>query len=490
MGDVILSEVEAIVGSKNISCEPDDLEAYSKDFSFIPKRRPDAVAWVSKNEEIQAIIKSANKTKTPLIPVSSGGPRFRGDTVPQMRGVVIDLSRMNQIIRINKRNRVVMVEPGVTFEQLQPELNKEGLRLITPLKPKKNKSVLGSVLEREPGIAPRYQWDVSDPLCCMEVIFGTGELLRTGEASGPLGVEAQWKIGGAQKFPHGPHQLDYHRLVQGAQGTMGVATWASIKCELLPTVSELNFIPFDDDDLNPLFGFTYEVIAKTLGEEIFIVNSAALASLVAKSADEIRSLKKTLPPFTGVHCINGMERRPEQRVEYQRKDMMDTAQSNGVVPVKRLNGLGSGRMLKTINSVSDEQYWKHTYKGGCEDIFFVSTLDRAAKYIKTMYSAAERHGYPVQDIGIYIQPIVQGTSCHVEFQLPYAPDDKAETEKVKSLAADAVALLIKNGAFFSRPYPAWAHDVYQHRADAVPSLKKIKSIFDPNNIMNPGKLCF
>ena len=488
MDDLMLSEVESIVGSKNISRDPDDLESYSKDLSFSPKRRPDAVVWPSKSEDIQKIVKWANKIKMPLIPVSTGGPRLRGNTVPQIGGVIVDLSRMNKIIRINKRNRVMMVEPGVTFEQVQPELEKEGLRLITPMKPRKGKSVLGSVLEREPCIAPRYQWDICDPLCCMEVIFGTGEMLRTGEASGPLGVEAQWNIGGAQKFPHGPHQLDYHRLVQGAQGTMGIATWASIKCEILPTLTELNFIP--SDDLESLFAFSYAIVSKTLGEEFFIANSATLASLAGESADEIQSLKETLPPFVAVHCINGMERRAEERVEYQLKDMLDIAQNNGLVPVKRLDGLGSGKMLNIINSFSGDVYWKHTYKGGCQEIFFVTTLDRSPKYIKVMYSVAERAGYPVNDIGLYIQPIVQGTSCHVEFQLPYNPEDTDETQKVKLLAADAVKVLIKEGAFFTRPYPAWAHDVYQGRADMVRSLRKIKSIFDPNNIMNPGKLCF
>jgi len=120
----------------------------------------------------------------PLIPVSSGPPHFQGDTIPSQGGVVVDLSRMKRIIRVNRRNRVAMVEPGVTFAELQPELEKEVLRLPMPLCPRRSKSAVGNCLEREPTTIPKYQWDISDPLLCTEVVFGSGDLFRTGEAAG------------------------------------------------------------------------------------------------------------------------------------------------------------------------------------------------------------------------------------------------------------------------------------------------------------------
>ena len=488
MGNDFSSDLKSIVGQENVSEDKETLESYSGDMSFAPRRCPDAVAYPAVREEVQEIVKWANKNKTPLIPISSGAPHFRGDTVPQEGGVVVDLSRMNKVMRINRRNRVMVIEPGVTYTQIQDELKKEGLRLITPLKPRKSKSVLGSVLEREPCIAPRYHWDISDPLCCMEVVFGSGDFFRTGEAAGPGGLEAQWKIGGAQKFPSGPHQLDYHRLVQGSQGTMGIATWASIKCELLPKAEKLYFIPADK--LDDLIDFTYQIVRLTLGEEIFIVNRAALASLMGKTETEIRDMQESLPAWSVVHCINGFERHPEERVAYQEQDMLEAAQKCGVNPVTALNGLGSGETLKSIRSISDDPYWKFGGKGGCQEIFFVTTLDESSGYLKVMSDVCERVGYSFNDIGVYIQPIVQGTSCHMEFQIPCNPDDEAEAKKVKTLFTQASKALLKEGAFFSRPYPGWAYDVYQSRSDIVTPLKKVKSVFDPNNIMNPGKLCF
>ena len=122
----------------------------------------------------------------------------------------------------------------MTFGELIPAAEKEGIRLNLPLLPRATKSVVGSLLEREPVVMPKYQWDISDPVACLEVIFGTGEDFRTGQAAGPGTVEEQWAVGGVQKAPYGPHVAAWHRLVQGAQGTMGIVTWASLRCELLP----------------------------------------------------------------------------------------------------------------------------------------------------------------------------------------------------------------------------------------------------------------
>ncbi len=136
-------------------------------------------------DEVQGIVKWANQTRTPLVPVSSGLPHFRGDSVPGSEGaVIVDLSGMNRIIMTDRRNRVAVVEPGVTFSKLQPELAKEGLRLSMPLLPRTSKSVLGSVLEREPIMNPRYAWSLSEPLRCLETVMGNGDIFRTGELAG------------------------------------------------------------------------------------------------------------------------------------------------------------------------------------------------------------------------------------------------------------------------------------------------------------------
>ena len=85
--------------------------------------------------------------KIPLVPVSSGPPHLRGDTIPEVDNVlIVDLRRMNRILRVDASNRVTIVEPGVTFGELQAELEKAGMCAYIPLMPRSTKSVLASVL--------------------------------------------------------------------------------------------------------------------------------------------------------------------------------------------------------------------------------------------------------------------------------------------------------------------------------------------------------
>ena len=107
-----------------------------------------------------------------------------------------------------------------------------------------------------------------------------------------------------------------------------------------------------------------------------------------------------------------------------------------------------------------------------------------------MYSVAEALKYPASEIGIYIQPQHQGVEHHCEFSLPFDPKDQKEVARVKELYCKASEELIGQGAYFSRPYGMWANMVYNRDAQGTIALRKIKQIFDPKNVMNPGKLCF
>jgi hypothetical protein len=181
---------------------------------------------------------------------------------------------------------------------------------------------------------------------------------------------------------------------------------------------------------------------------------------------------------------------PEEKVEFLEKDITDIAQQFGLRLMSSVPGASSGQVLEAILSPSKEPYWKLGYKGGCQDIFFLTTLNRTPEFVRTMYSVAEAQGYPTSDIGIYIQPVHQGVSCHCEFSLPYDRSSQIEVTKMQGLFAEASEQLLKEGAFFSRPYGTWADMVYSKDAQTTMVLKKVKDIFDPNHVMNAGKLCF
>jgi len=486
---MVEKELEKILSSKNILDDAGILEEYSSDLSFTPRVEPRLVVKPHNADEVQALIKWANEMLVHLIPVSSGSPHFRGDTVPSVVGsIVVDLSEMKNVIRVDRRNRVAMIEPGVTFTELVPRLEKEGLRLNMPLLPRHSKSVIGSMLEREPVIMPLYQWDALDPLTCIEVIFGTGDMFRTGSAAGPGSLEDQWAAKQAQVNPMGPGQTDFARVVQGAQGTMGVVTWSTVRCELMPALQK----PFlvGTENLNTLADLAYRLLWLKVVDECLVLNDCSLAAILAENSEEYSKLRKNLPKWLLVFCLAGYEYFPEERLAYQEKQMVDAAKFFGVEPVQNIAGVSPNDLLKTLGKPSEEPYWKLRNKGAFQDILFLTTMDRAATFVNIMNETSEKHGYPASDISTYIQPMVQGTSCHCEFNLFYNPDDPDEVGRIKALYIGAVKALMDAGAFFNRPYGEIAQMAYYRDAETVAALKKVKSIFDPNNIMNAGKLCF
>jgi FAD/FMN-containing dehydrogenase len=85
---------------------------------------------------------------------------------------------------------------------------------------------------------------------------------------------------------------------------------------------------------------------------------------------------------------------------------------------------------------------------------------------------------------------VQGCACHCEFTLAYDPSDEDETGRVKKIFKRSCEEFIESGAFFNRPHNSVAELVFSKDKSTASALRKVKNIFDPKNILNPGKLCF
>jgi hypothetical protein len=99
--------------------------------------------------------------------------------------------------------------------------------------------------------------------------------------------------------------------------------------------------------------------------------------------------------------------------------------------------------------------------------------------------------YPLQDIGVYVLPIERGRACHCEADFHCDPNNRNDVERVKNLWQEVSRRFIdEGGAFFDRPYGIWADLVYSRAGTYTQKLKEIKREIDPNNICNPGQLCF
>ena len=482
--NILSQQLVKICGSKNVTNNPEILKEYSTDMSFFNGKVPKFVTWPSKPQEVLKILKLANQMNFYIIPVSSSSKlRQHGDTVPRKDDcVIIDLSKMKKIISIDKKNRVVMIEPGVTFKYLIPKLKQKGLRLLLPLHPTGTKSVLTSALEREPIVIPRYHWDSSDPLLCTEVVFGTGDLFRTGTAAGPGTITQQRKVGQAQLNPMGPTQFSPFRVIQGAQGSLGVVTWATLKLELIPTIQKV--FHYHSNNIEELLDFQQKLVKYRLCDETFILNNLNLASLVRKKDGEIENLAKSLLKWNLIFIISGRGVLNKDKLDYLEGDINDLLRESNYVHLQKSGIISSDVFLKCVNKSTSEP-WRMRYKGYYQDIFFLSNFENIFNYILMVES---KHS---EDLGIYIQPINQGSSYHCEFDLFYDPKDDSKVNEIKKKVSDISIDLMDSGAFFNRPYGYWAKEMYaRHIEQTSIALKKVKGIFDPNNILNPGVLCF
>jgi FAD/FMN-containing dehydrogenase len=483
-------DLVSLVGCDQVLDDPDVLASYASDESFVLSIKPRAVVRLGSEDEVQALVAWANQTGTPLVPVSSGAPHFCGDTVPSVPGaVMVDLSRMDKIIKVDSRNRIAVIEPGVTYGQLQPALAKEGLTIVPPLYPRANKSVVASLLERQPTLIPRYNYSLTEPLRNCGVVWGDGQRFTTGESGNSVpDIEAQWKAGRRLLEPKGPAQTDFFRLLTGAQGTLGIVTWASVRVQFIPDPKKTVFV--SAPKLDDLVDLSYRLTRLRLGDELLIVNGAYLAALLATDSAEAAALREALPAWTLVIGIGGRALRAGQRLAVAEQDIASEVAARGLKLQPALPGMTSNRVDAVLGGVAADPHWKLRAKGGVADLFFHTTLENAPGYLATMLRAAAAHDYPGADMGVYLQPQHQGVSYHMEFSLPYAPDDKADAAKARALYSAAGRQLMAEGAYFSRPYGEWAGAVYNRDAASRDLLRAVKRILDPNNILNPSKLCF
>ena len=483
----VKEKLSEVVGAGAFFDDPALLQAYAADFSYTPYGAPNYVVKPKNSGEVSGVIKFCNENSIPVVPCSSR-VHFYGATIPKEGGVVIDMSRMDHVLEIDPDNRRVRFEAGVTWDQLTRQLKKEGFRVIMPLTPPAERSVLTDFLERE---EPTNQvYDYGEPLEAMEVVWPTGEIFRMGSASVNGYPDSPSKGGN----PSGPG-LDFYRFFQCAQGTMGVVTWTNLKMESIPKMDKILFAPISD--LTYATEFLYRILPRRIGQEVLLLNNVDLAAILAEEwPGDFEKLKASLPPWTLILVLSGLLRRPEEKIAYEENFLAQVIRNEfaDLRLAENLPGFPGlrNKMLPILRSPwpADVPHWKNRVKGACQTLSFHTRPVKAKHFTARVEEIAIRHNYPIRDIGVYIQPIEHNRACRPEFSFFYDPGNAGEKAAIRALYKEAATALIQEGAVFTRPYGDLAPIVYERATSYATHLRRLKKIFDPNNIMNPGNLCF
>jgi 4-cresol dehydrogenase (hydroxylating) len=196
-----LEDFRKIVGREYV-LTGDDLVSYADPYSIIANDETHAASAAvapASTEQVQEIVRAANKHGVPLWPVSCGKNFGYGGASPRMAGtVVLDLKRMNRILEVSESDGYALVEPGVSYFDLYEHIQAKGYKLWLDVPDPGWGSVLGNALDHGVGYTP--YGDHFAMQCGMEVVLPNGELVRTG--MGAMPGNTTWQL---FKYGFGPY---------------------------------------------------------------------------------------------------------------------------------------------------------------------------------------------------------------------------------------------------------------------------------------------
>lgn len=211
----IIKALRDIVGEGRLLVEEVDLVPYTRDAN-LKGLLPLAVVFPKSTEEVREIVKIALKGRIPLFPRGSG-TGMTGGAVPTAKGIVVCTVEMNKVKEISVKDGLAVVEPGVINERLQREVARYGLFFPPDPSSYMYSTIGGNVAENAGGPRAVRYGVTRDYVLGLEVVIGTGEVLRTG-------TRAMKDVVG----------YDLTRLLVGSEGTLGIFTEITLKLLPLP----------------------------------------------------------------------------------------------------------------------------------------------------------------------------------------------------------------------------------------------------------------
>ncbi len=212
--DQHIAEICAMFGTEQVSVREADLNLHSRDQSFHEAHPPDMVIWPESTEEVSQILRYAHAA---CIPVTAwgAGTSLEGNPLAVYGGIILDLSRMNRILDIRAEDFQVDVQPGVTRLDLNKALARYGLFFAPD--PGANASIGGMIANNSSGIKTIKYGATKDNVMRLEAVLASGDVLKVGTR--------------ARKDSSG---YDLLHLFIGSEGTLGIVTEATLKLAPVP----------------------------------------------------------------------------------------------------------------------------------------------------------------------------------------------------------------------------------------------------------------
>lgn len=446
-----MKALREIVGEENVIVDEDSLEPYSHDETPGLKTLPEVVVKPETQEEVLEILRLANREKTPITP-RGGGTGLAGGAVPYADGVVLSMERMNRIKEIDRENRMAVVEPGVITEELSKRAEEYGL-FYPPDPASLDSCTLGGNIATGAGGARTVKYGTTrNYVYGLEVVLPKGEIL---------------KLGG--KFLKNATGYSLLHLFIGSEGTLGVFTEAIFRLLPMPEYKVDLLIPYKklEDAVRTAFRLPFTPTTLEFMEREAI-----------RAAEKF--LEKRLPfSDANVHLLLEFDGRKEE-LERVYGRVGEIALEDGAVDV-----------FIADNRPSQERIWegRRAISRGLKAIGKVASQDvviprsKIPEFIDRLKRIREKYGMKIVCFGH-----LGDGNVHVNL----IKEKEEKLSSVPIILKEVFQTVVDLGGVISgehgiglvkKPYLSMVlSDSY------IQLMRGIKRVFDPNNILNPGKI--
>jgi len=454
----IIAKLKAIVGELNVLLDEESLVHYSRDETEDLSFRPEVIVQPDSARQISEILKLANIERIPVTP-RGGGTGLSGGALPVYGGIVLSLARLNRIIEIDSANSQAIAEPGVITQVFQEEVEKVGL-FYPPDPASRGSCQLGGNLAECSGGPRAVKYGVTkDYVLGLEAVLPTGEIINTG--------------GRVLKNVSG---YNLTQLIIGSEGTLAIITKIFFRLIPLPKHRRLILVSFNS--LESATDAVAEIFrAGITPSAIEFLEKSAVKAAEEKQNKKFPNSEAEAQLFIEVDGNYGelldrdMEKIAEAITAFGPIDILLAEEPQKIEDVWSLRR-GVGDAVKSISPYKEE-----------DTVVPRANMSRLVRGVKEI---SARYG---------IRTICYGHSgdgnIHVNI-LKDKLDDRSWEAVLDKAIREIFELTVSLGGTISGEHGiGYSQKSYLPIALSETELdlmKRIKKTFDPNNILNPGKI--
>lgn len=458
MKNKLISDLKKNIPAPNVLDTLEERYAYAQDATNIKaiKNLPDAVVFVENIDQVQTVVKLANKYKIPII-CRGAGTNVVGACVVEHGGIILNFSKMNKIINISPENMTATVEPGVVLGHFQREVEKFGL-FYPPDPSNLAVSTIGGSIAQSSGGAKSFKYGTTkDYVIDLKVVMANGEILRTGANT----------IKNATGY-------NLNTLFVGSEGTLGIVVEATLKLIPKPESKKVLMAYFD-----------------SVKEAVLAVNSIIEQRIYPATIDFMdKNAIQTVEKFYPANLLTDKE--AALIVEIDGFECSMKYQEDIIVNI--LNSSNASKIQISHNEEEYNKIWtaRRSSMGACAKLKPNVTTDdvivpreNLEALVLGIRAICEKYNLDVCMVGH-----VGDGSVHPQIPIDY--NDEEEYRRYKLAKSEIYDLTAKLGGILSGE-----HGIGSEKRDhihkvinsvALDYMRQIKKTLDPKNILNPYKI--